>query len=99
MPSCAGMRREGGNGSARMGTSYVLSAACATARKPSKRALLQSFRDALSPAPDRAVVTVNCGTAARQPRNMLHETAFCVRYQVGGRSLACRTTAERVEEL
>src|SRR6185312_741134 len=76
------------NGSARMGTSYVLSTARATARKAGKRALLQSFRFALSRAPDRAVVTVNCGTAGRRPRNMLHKTAFCVSYQAGERPMA-----------
>ena len=87
MPSCTGMLQEGGNGSARMGTSYVLSAARATACKPRKRALLQSFRYELSRAPDRGVVTVNCGTAVPQPRNMLHKSAFCLRYQAGGRPI------------
>src|SRR6185437_10043362 len=84
MPSCAWMRREGRNGSARMGTSYVLSAMRATAYAAGKRALLQSFRDALSHASDRSVVTVNCGTAVCPPRNILHKTAFCVRYQESG---------------
>ena len=84
----------------RIGTSYVLSAARATADGAGKRALLQTFRDALSHAPDRAVVTVNCGTAVAQPRNMLLKTAFYMRYQAGGRSMACRTgSGARAEEL
>ena len=84
----------------RMGTSYVLSAACATAGKPGKRALHQSFRDPLSPPSDRTVVTVNCGTSALQPLNMLRKTAFCVRYQAGGRPMACRTgSGTRSDEL
>jgi hypothetical protein len=100
MPSRAGCGEKVGTGSARMETSYVLSAACATACQAPKRALLQSFRDALSLVPDRAVVTVNCGTAVRQPHNMLHETAICVSYQAGGRSVACRTDGRsRAEDL
>jgi hypothetical protein len=84
----------------RMGTSYVLSAARATADEAGKRALLQTFRDALSHAPDRAVVSVNCGTAVAQPRNMLLKTAFYMRYQAGGRSMACRTgSGSRAAEL
>src|SRR6185312_3134978 len=94
MPSCAGMPREGANESARMRTSYVLSTACATASKARKRGLLQTFRDALSRRPDRTIVNVNCGTAARSPRNMLLKTAICVRYQAGGRSRACGPEAE-----
>jgi hypothetical protein len=83
-----------------MGTSYVLCAACATARKPAKRALHQSFRDPLSRPPDSTVVIVNCGTSALQPLNMLRATTFCVRYQAGGRPMACRTGSRtRSDEL
>ena len=99
MPSCAWMRREGANGSARIEPSYVLFAGRATAHGAQKRALLQSFRDALSREPDRPVVTVNCGTAVRPPRNMLAETAFCVRYQAGGARKPVGLAAGRAEEL